>query len=81
MKRSEYLQNAFRLRNEGKISDEVYDAMIMNVDSFCDEDEDDRLPSSYAEIDYGDRDDAEAIDGMRFDDMNYTRYMERQVRR
>jgi len=77
MKRSEYLQNAFRLRNEGKISDEAYDAMIMNADSFCDEDEDDRLPSSYAEIDYGDRDDAEAIDGMRFDDMNYTRYMER----
>lgn len=77
MSRNEYFDNAFKLYNEGKISGEVYDAMIMNADSFCDEDEDDRLPSSYAEIDYGNRDDLEAIDGMRFDDMNYQRYMER----
>ena len=40
MNRNEYFENAFKLLNEGKISDEAYDAMIMNADSFCDEDED-----------------------------------------
>lgn len=77
MKRSVYLKNAFELRNSGKISDEAYDAMILNADVFCDEDADERFPSSYAEIDYDDRDDAEAINGMKFDDMNFIRHFER----
>lgn len=35
------------------------------------------LPSTYAEIDYEDFDNPEAIDGARWDDMNYMHYMER----
>lgn len=38
---------------------------------------DDRLPATYAEIDYGDRDDAEAVLGSVWDDMNYRHYTER----
>ncbi len=40
MSRNEYLEEAFRLYNEGKISDNVYDAMVMNVDEFTNEEED-----------------------------------------
>lgn len=36
-----------------------------------------RFPSAYAEIDYCDFDDPEAIMGARFDDMNFLRYFER----
>lgn len=41
------------------------------------ENEKDNLPTSYAEIDYGDRDDAEAVLGSAWDDMNYLHYTER----
>ena len=36
-----------------------------------------QIPSTYAEIEYDDFDDSEAIMGARFDDMNYMRYFER----
>jgi len=39
--------------------------------------EDDLLPDTYAEIDYGDREDAEAIDGAIWDDKNFRYYTER----
>lgn len=41
MKRSEYLERAFEAYNSGRVSEEAYDAMIMNADAFCDEDEED----------------------------------------
>jgi len=80
MKRSEYtnrLRNAFA---EGRISEDAFWAALDNADIFCDDDEEDedvRLPEGYAEIEYDNFDSAEAIDGARFDDMNYMRYMER----
>lgn len=80
MKRSEYLQRAFDAYNEGRISEEAYDSAVMNADVFCDDDEDEDgygLPSTYAEIEYSDFDNPEAILGARFDDMNYLRYTER----
>ncbi len=80
MKRSEYQKRAFDLWASGKISEEVYDAMCMNEDAFCDDDYDDyddRLPYSYAEIEYDDMESPEAIIGSRWDDMNYLHYMER----
>jgi len=78
MTRREYAKRAFDAYNSGKISAEVYDAMILNEDAFCDEEEDDSfLPSTYAEIEYEDFDNPEAIDGARLDDMNYLRYRER----
>ena len=40
MKRSEYLEKAFEAYNSGKVSEEAYDAMIMNADVFCDDEED-----------------------------------------
>jgi len=43
----------------------------------CEDQLDERLPRGYAEITYSDFDNAEAIDGARFDDLNYLRYMER----
>ena len=39
MSRNDYLQEAFRLFNEGKISDGAYDAIVMNVDEFTKEDD------------------------------------------
>ena len=78
MKKSEYLNRAFEALNSGKIDEDTYDSMLLNADVFCDDDdEDDRLPSYYAEIEYDDFDNPEAIEGAKFDDMNYTHYMER----
>ena len=79
MNRKEYLKRAFEALNEGRIDEETYDAMVMNADIFCEDDEDDRygLPETYAEIEYDDFDDPEAIDGARWDDMNYLHYIER----
>jgi len=48
---------------------EVQDALVEPGDT--------RLPSTYAEIEYMDMENPEAIDGARFDDMNYQHYMER----
>ena len=81
MSRSEYMKKAHEALTDNRISDETYWQMVMNADIFCDdeEDRDERFPAAYAEVDYGDRIwyDAEAIEGARFDDMNYTRYFER----
>ena len=81
MKRSEYFKRAADLYGSGKVSGEVYDAMIMNADSFCDDEEDEDgyqggLPDTYAEVGYSDFDNPEAVDGARFGDMNYLRYTE-----
>lgn len=35
------------------------------------------MPDWYAEIEYSDFDNAEAINGARWDDLNYRHYMER----
>ncbi len=78
MKRSEYLQRAFEAYNDGRISREVYDGMVESADVFCDEEEREYgIPSTYAEVEYDDFDNPEAIAGARFDDMNYLRYTER----
>lgn len=39
MNRNDYLEEAFRLFNEGKISDDAYDAIVMNVNEFTKEDD------------------------------------------
>lgn len=39
MSRNEYLEEAFNLFNEGKISDDAYDAIVMNIDEFTKEDD------------------------------------------
>lgn len=79
MTRDKYFQKAQELYDSGKISEEVYDSMIMNADEFCDEEDDCEygLASTYAEIEYSDFDSPEAVLGARFDDMNYLRYTER----
>lgn len=41
MNRDEYMERAFEAYNSGKISEEVYDAMIMQADAFCEDDEED----------------------------------------
>ena len=40
MNRNDYLNEAFKLFNEGKISDSVYDAILMNIDVFTEDEED-----------------------------------------
>jgi hypothetical protein len=40
MQRNKYLEDAFKKYNEEKISAEAYDAILENIDAFCDEDED-----------------------------------------
>jgi hypothetical protein len=78
MTRSEYMERAFEALNEGRITEEAYDAMVMNADIFCEEDDDEYgLPRTYAEIEYDDTDSLEAYEGMKFDDANYSRYRER----
>ena len=79
MTRSDYFENAHSLLSNGKISEDVFLAMIDNSDAFVDEDEDDyyQLPYTYAEVEYDDFDDPEAIAGARFDDINFLRYFER----
>lgn len=39
MQRNKYLEDAFKKYNEEKISAEAYDAILENIDAFCDEDE------------------------------------------
>lgn len=41
MKRTAYMRRALEALTEGRITEEVYDAMIMNADIFCDDDDDD----------------------------------------
>lgn len=75
---SKYLQRAKEALDSGRVTEEIYDLMIQNMELFCDEDEiREGLPSAYAEIEYDDFDNAEATDGARFDDMNYLQYTER----
>ena len=40
MNRNDYLNEAFKLFNGGKISDSVYDAILMNIDVFTEDEED-----------------------------------------
>ena len=40
MKESRYYENAFRLLNEGKINEEVFNAMLDQADEFTEPDED-----------------------------------------
>lgn len=81
MNRAEYMKRLEEAYAAGRISEEAYDAGIMNADIFCDDDEEEDayspLPNTYAEIEYADMDAPEAILGARFDDMNYIRYTER----
>jgi hypothetical protein len=81
MSRAEYMEMLLDAFDSGKISAEAYDVGIQNADIFCDDDDEDDydcwIPDTYAEIEYYDFDDPEAIDGSRWDDMNYLRYMER----
>ena len=39
MTRTQYAEIAFNLFNEGKISEDAYDAMMLNIDCFIDDDE------------------------------------------
>jgi len=80
MKREIYMERARKLFEEDKIDADVFWAMMENADVFCEDDdeyEEDRLPQSYAEIEYDEYDSYEAVVGSRWDDMNYQHYMER----
>lgn len=63
MKLNKYLARAQEAYNSGKISAEVYDAMLMNADIFCDDE---------AEIEYTEEQletDPVAAEGARFADL------------
>ena len=78
MTKSEYLRKAQEAYEDERISAEAYNTMVENVDIFYDEEDNDSfLPRTYAEIEYDDLDTPEAMEGCRFDDMNYLRYRER----
>ena len=76
MNRDKYIRIACELYNTGEITGDVYDAIILNADEFCDDD-DDQLPPTYSEIEYDDMEDPEAILGSRWDDANFSHYIER----
>ncbi len=81
MTKSEYLQRALDAYDTGRVDEATYDAMVLNADIFCDDDEEDNpLPPWYAEVEYTSEQlesDPIAIEGAKFDDMNFRRYMER----
>ncbi len=82
MKRAEYLNRAFEALSSGRVIKEAYDAMIQNADIFCELEDDDEwgLPGTYAEIDYSSErfeSDPEAIDGAKWNDMNYSHFIEK----
>ena len=80
MKLDEFLDRVTEAYSSDEISEEVYDAVIKTSEMFGDEDRDDRLPSSYAEVEYTSEQlesDPLAIEGARWDDINYRHYMER----
>lgn len=80
MNRSEYLRRAFDAFNSGRVDADTYDSMIENADVFCEDEVEGGLPDIYAEVEYTSEDfdsNPEAIDGARWDDMNYLHYMER----
>ena len=54
MDKDKYMRIACELYNTGEITGEIYDAMILNADEFCDDDDDDQLPPTYSEIEYDD---------------------------
>ena len=76
MDKDKYMRIACELYNTGEITGEIYDAMILNADEFCDDD-DDQFPPTYSEIEYDDMEDPEAILGSRWDDANFSHYIER----
>lgn len=39
MNRNTYMETALELYSAGKITGEVFDAIILNADAFCDDDE------------------------------------------
>lgn len=41
MKRIEYMEELAKAYREGRISEDAYDAALMNIDAFCDDDEED----------------------------------------
>lgn len=61
----------------GCSDDEAYDGAYALCDRLDCMIREHNLPSTYAEIEYDDFDNPEAIDGARWDDMNYLHYMER----
>lgn len=80
MTRLEYFERLKKAFAADRISGDALWFALDNADIFCDEDDpdpDDRFPVGYAEVEYDDFDDPEAIQGARFDDLNYLRYLER----
>ena len=61
----------------GCTDEEAMDKAYELCDALDDMIRESNLPSTYAEIEYEGFDSPEAIDGARFDDMNYLRYTER----
>lgn len=39
MQRNKYLEDAFKKYNQSKISEEAYDAILENIDVFCEDEE------------------------------------------
>ena len=78
MKIRDYCNRAQAAYESGRVSEEEYNTIIMHADEFCDDGVDHSgLPPGYAEVVYGDFENAEAIDGARFADKLYQFYMER----
>ena len=77
MTREKYLKRIETAYETGEISRNVYETMIRFINELFDDEEDVELPEEYAEVEYDDFEDPEAILGARFDDANFTRYLER----
>ena len=80
MTRAEYIDRLKAAYEADEIDETQYLVGVDMADIVCDDDDyrDPRLPEWYAEVEYDDPwGDPEAYEGMRFDDMNYMRYMER----
>ena len=79
MSYKDYIQAINNAYLNGCISESVRDCFVEHSNAIYNhmEEHTHGLPKTYAEIEYEDFDSAEAVDGARFDDMNYLRYTER----
>ena len=68
---------AYIKAERGCSDDEAWDNAYALCDKLDDMIREHNLPSTYAEIEYDDFNNPEAIDGARWDDKNFRHYMER----
>lgn len=75
-KTTEILNLLDEMRQDDRLDYSDY-SLLWDMVAELEPERDERFPEGYAEVEYSDFDNAEAIEGAKFDDMNFLRYFER----